>query len=275
MKPYYQDKWVTIYHGDCREVLPKLGGQGDLVNTSPPYNVGMEYDNWNDNLPLDLYLDLTHEWILGAYRSLKAGGRVCINVPNIGNSLNYGGKGTGILPFVPIIHDAMKQAGFTVRECITWVKSFANEIGASETSFCGGNTAWGSWLNPSNPFCRSFSEFIMVGHKIFPCLQHEGKTDLTREEFMLWSRNVWLMPTQTSDKHPAIFPEELPRRAIKFYTYIGDTIIDPFLGIGTTLRVAKNLFRKAIGIDISERYCEIAAKRCSQEVMELTGDSNG
>ena len=181
----------------------------------------------------------------------------------------YGGKGAGILPFVPMVFDAMKSSGFTVRECITWVKSFAKELEASEESFCGGNTAWGSWLSPSNPFCRSFSEFILVAYKISPQLGHKGDTDLTREEFILWSRNVWLMPTDNHAKHPAIFPEELPRRLMKFYTYLDDILLDPFMGIGTSLWVSKKLNRKCIGIEIEEKYCEIAVKRCSQSVMRL------
>jgi len=268
MKPYYQDKWVTIYHGDCREILPTLE-KVDLIITSPPYNVGMEYGAWDDNMEHNKYVAFPREWVSLCYNSVKDGGRVAINIPNIGNSLNYGGKGTGILPFVPLIFDAMRDAYFTVRECITWVKSFAKELEASEESFCGGNTAWGSWLSPSNPFCRSFSEFILVAHKVSPKLQHNGVTDLTREEFMLWSRNVWLMPTDNHQKHPAVFPEELPRRLIKFYTYVGDTILDPFLGSGTTAYCAKKLGRKCIGIEIEEKYCEIAANRCRQEVMEL------
>jgi len=266
MKPYYQDDAVVIYNGDCRDILPQLP-QVDLVLTSPPYNVGMEYGIWNDNMKHKDYLEFTQEWIALCYSVMKVGGRIAVNVPNIGNSLNYGGKGTGIIPFIPMVFDAMRATNLTVRECITWIKSFAKEIAASEHSFCGGNTAWGSWLSPSNPFCRSFSEFILVAHKHMPELQHCGKTDLTREEFMLWSRNVWLMPTDTDIKHPAVFPEQLPHRLIKFYTYIGDLVLDPFLGSGTTAWRAKQLGRKAIGIEIEEKYCEIAARRCSQGVL--------
>lgn len=270
--PYYQDAFVTVYHGDSRDILPQLSGI-DMVVTSPPYNVGVEYDEWDDNMNLDDYTAFTDEWLKLCYDSVKDGGRVAVNIPNIGNAADFMGQGSGIVAFIPMVYSSLIKANFTVRECLTWVKSWADEIEDSHESFCGGNTAWGSWKNPSNPFCRSFSEFILVAHKKYPVLQHKGESDITQQDFMLCSRNVWVMPPVNHKKHPATFPEELPRRLIKFYTFLGDTIMDPFLGIGTTAWVAKKYGRKCIGIEIGEKYCEIAANKCRQVVMEIdTGD---
>jgi site-specific DNA-methyltransferase (adenine-specific) len=142
---------------------------------------------------------------------------------------------------------------FNFRECITWVKSYAEN---DENVFCGNNTSWGSWKSPSNPFCRSFSEFIIIAHKQLPKIQHEGISDITKEEFIRFTKNVWFMPTDKSKEHPAIFAEELPYRLIKLYTYIGDTVLDCFAGNGTTPLVCEKLNRKWISIELSKKYCQ-------------------
>lgn len=264
-KPYYSNSGIEIYLGDCREVIPRLPqhGQVKLIVTSPPYNVGVEYGTWNDNLPQDEYWQFTREWLSASYNALRPSGRICVNVPNLGNS--FESKSGGIIPFAPRMIDALVDCGFTVREWITWVKSTSNNLNEVESSFCGNNCAWGSWLSPSNPFCRSFSEFILIAHKGSPALEWTGETDLTKRNFLLWSRNIWLMPTATHPKHPAPFPSELPKRVMQMYSYIGDLILDPFCGVGTTLKEAMRLRRPAVGIEISERYAEIAAQNCMQE----------
>ena len=246
-----------IYQGDTLKVLKTFpDGCVDLIVTSPPYNVGIKYDVWNDNLSEKEYYDFTYEWMKLSKRVLKPGGRICINIPIMGNNPNlfYQLKKQLSLPkYLEII-----SAFFDVRECITWIKSYAEY---DENVFCGNNTAWGSWLSPSNPFCRSFSEFILVAHKEYPKLQHKGETDLTKDEFLRWTKNVWFFPSENKRRHPAPFPEELPRRCIKLYSWIGDTVLDLFMGQGTTGVVCKKIKRNFIGIDISKEYCRIAQKR--------------
>ena len=135
-----------------------------------------------------------------------------------------------------------------------------------ENVFCGGNTAWGSWKSPSNPFCRSFSEFIVVAYKDIPELQHEGKTDLSKEDFLKFTKNVWFLPSEANrNGHPAPFPYELPYRCIKLYSYIDDLIFDPFVGSGTTCLVARDLHRNYIGCDKSKKYSNVANGRIAQE----------
>ncbi len=95
-------------------------------------------------------------------------------------------------------------------------------------------------------------------------LQWKGETDLTKEEFIKWAFALWEFPSETRMKefgHPAMFPEELPKRCIKMNTYVGDIVLDPFAGAGTTCLVAEKLNRKWIGIEISPNYCEITKKR--------------
>jgi DNA modification methylase len=136
------------------------------------------------------------------------------------------------------------------------------------------STAWGSWCSPQNPILRATSEPIWVFDKgTRQHLPRDGATsDLTRAEFMTWTRNTWFITAVHADRsigHPAMFPLELPRRVIRLYSFVGDTILDPFCGSGTTLRAAKNLGRIGLGVEQSERYCRLAAGRCAQAILPL------
>lgn len=249
-----------ILCGDCIDVIKSIPDDLiDLIVTSPPYNVGINYDKWDDNQPESEYWKFVNKWIRESARILKDGGRICINIPVMGNNPLMK-KSNEYLFHLPQYLEIIKSH-LNLRECITWIKSWAEY---DENVFCGGNTAWGSWLSPSNPFCRSFSEFIIVAHKNNPKIQHDGETDLTKEEFLRWTKNVWFFPSESNRNHPAPFPEELPKRCIKVYSYINDLILDPFVGKGTTCIVAKDLNRKYIGIDISEAYCKMSRQRLSQ-----------
>ena len=246
-----------IYQGDCLIKLKELpSGSVDLVVTSPPYNVGIDYDNYNDNLSEKDYWDFTSKWLDETYRVLKIGGRICINIPVMGNDPLLK-KSNTYLFYLPKYLELIK-AKFLLRECITWIKSYAEY---NENVFCGGNTAWGSWLSPSNPYCRSFSEFIIVANKENAALQHSGETDLTKEEFLKWTKNVWFFPSEQNRAHPSPFPPELPKRCIKLYSYITDLVLDPFCGSGTTCYMAKLLKRRYIGIEQSQKYYEQATER--------------
>lgn len=247
---------LTLIQGDCLKVLPTLEDKSvDLIVTSPPYNVGKDYGIYKDNLEFSDYYKFTEKWIKECFRVNKIGGRICINIPLVAN-VNFK-KGEQLETFIDKFIPILNKVGYTLRETIIWLKA----IDDSGDTFCGNNTAWGSWLSPSNPYCRSFSEFILVAHKKEAKLQHKGKSDLTREEFLKFSKNVWVMRAETKNIHIAQFPEELPYRCIKFYSFIGDTVLDLFLGSGTTMKVARDLGRNCIGIEINPEYIKICKKR--------------
>ena len=250
---YFKTDNGILYCGDCNEILPLLEKESiDLVVTSPPYNVAINYDNYNDNILEEEYFKFTKGWIDGLKDIVKVGGRLGINIPIIGNSIKISKSEKYVFYLDKYINIIEKN--YTLREIITWIKSHSDK---DENGSCAElGSAWGSWKSPSNPFCRSMSEFIIIAHKELPKIQHSGETDLTKEEFTAWARNVWFMPTQKSKEHPAVFNEQLPYRLIKFYTYIGDTILDPFMGSGTTALVAEKLKRKWIGVEQSPKYCQ-------------------
>ncbi len=251
----------TIFHGDARDMKEIKTSSVNLVVTSPPYNVGIEYDgDWDDNMHPDAYADFTHDWLKECYRVMAHSARIAINIPIMGNSPRRA-KGEGLVPMLPLFVQHLTDNKFTVREIITWVKTHADDPADIEQNFCGCATQWGSWLSPSNPNCRSFSEHIIIAHKGAPKLAWEGQSDLTKEEFLAWTRNVWLMPTAADARHPAPFNVELPRRCIKLYSYVGDTVLDPFMGSGTTALAAKMTQRQYVGYEQSENYITLANNR--------------
>jgi len=250
MKPYYQDKYVQIYHGDCRDILPSLP-KVDLVITSPPYNCGNAYENSNDAKEWGCYWAEQEQLIGFLYGKLVSGGRICWNA-----QLNVRRKGdvrVNLLQHYKNIFDKL----FIDMGDILWLEDTRTK-----------KTAWGSWCSPSSPYLQTPAEFICVYAKDIAKMNGEG-IDITPKEFMSWVGGMWRFNGVSNTNHPAPFPNNIPIRCMKLFGYKSNLILDPFLGSGTTCYCAKKLNRRSIGIEIEEKYCEIAANRCRQEVMEL------
>jgi site-specific DNA-methyltransferase (adenine-specific) len=168
------------------------------------------------------------------------------------------------------IEEAAESAGFLpLRERITWIK------GDSPDGVATSSTAWGSWRSPANPVLRATAEPVWIfdkgTHRRTPSTEN-GPPDLTAAEYKAWTRNSWHISPAHADQsldHPAIFPLELPRRLIKLYSFPGDIVLDPFMGSGTTLQAARLVGRTGRGVDISEKYCRLAAGRVSQQLLPL------
>lgn len=247
---------LSLYQGDCLKVFPTIPDESiDLIVTSSPYNVGIDYGVYKDNMSFQEYYSWVKQWLEECYRVNKVGGRICLNIPLCANTQVK--KGEHLETFIDKFLILMSEVGYSNRETIVWLKAHSGDV----EKFCGNNTAWGSWMSPSNPYCRSFTEFILVAHKVAPKIQHEGKSDLTKAEFLKFSRNYWVMPTEASVNHPAPYPEELPYRCMKLYSYVGDTVLDPFLGSGTTMKVARQLKRNCIGFEIDPTSIKLCKQR--------------
>lgn len=215
-----------------------------LMITSPPYNVGKEYDN---DLTLDEYLELLEKVFRETYYILEPGGRACINVANLGRK-----------PYIPLssyIISLMNKIGFLMRGEIIWMKA----KGAS------GSCAWGSYKMASNPALRDVHEYILVFSKGRFDRARKGESTISKDAFLRDTLSIWEMRPESAKRvgHPAPFPEELPERLINLYSYKGDLILDPFMGSGTTCVAAQKNGRDYIGFDINEDYCIIAHKRLS------------
>ena len=217
-----------------------------LVVTSPPYNVDKGYEAYDDNRSLSDYLDLLDGVWRECWRVLAPGGRMAINVAN-----------TDRRPYVPLnahITGRMLRLGFLMRGEIIWDKG--PSVGVS--------TAWGSFARASNPVLRDVHEYIMVFSKESFALPSNGRrSGISNADFVEWTKSVWHFPTENAKRlgHPAPFPEELPRRPILLYTDIGDVVLDPFMGSGSTAVAARKLQRRYIGYDLSEGYCQMARQR--------------
>ncbi|MFA5804597.1 MAG: site-specific DNA-methyltransferase [Melioribacteraceae bacterium] len=217
-----------------------------LMITSPPYNVTKEYD---EDLSLEEYKDLLYRVWKETYRVLVPGGRVCINIANLGRK-----------PYIPLhsyIIEQMAALGFLMRGEIIWNKA----------SSASPSTAWGSWLSAANPVLRDIHEYILIFSKGSYSLQSKGKkSDMTKEEFLEWTKSVWTFSAVSAKKigHPAPFPEELPRRLIKLFSFKGDIILDPFVGSGTSCLSALKNDRHYIGYDVNKKYVTLAENRIAQ-----------
>ncbi|MEM1690477.1 MAG: site-specific DNA-methyltransferase [Thermofilaceae archaeon] len=234
-----------IVPGDARDVLKRLPDNCvHLMVTSPPYNVGKEYD---EDLTLGEYLDFIEEVMREVYRVLVWGGRICFNVANLGRK-----------PYIPLhayIIQRLEEIGFLLRGEVIWDKGDA---------VSGSSTAWGSWCSATNPLLRDQHEYIIVASKGDFRRNKGCKEDtITKEEFLEFTRSIWRFPPESAKRvgHPAPFPEELPYRCIQLYTFRGDVVLDPFAGSGTTCAVAAKLGRHFICIDIVEEYVKIADER--------------
>lgn len=259
-----------VHCSECIEFMEKIPDSSiHMIITSPPYNAGKDYKIWNDKLPYDEYFDFVRKWIKESYRILTEDGRIAINIPLTANNPALL-KRCGLLVFLPQYYQILQEAGFTIREIIVWIKSNEfNDASKFEMNFCGSNTAWGSWLSASAPYLRSFSEFIIVASKGDWKLKRDGKSDISKEDFMRFTRNVWSFSSSMNKNHPAVFPEELPYRLIKLFTYVNDIILDPFSGTGTTSIVAKKLKRRYIGIELNPEYVSLSQKELEKKAEPL------
>ena len=231
-----------IYNMDCIEGLKLLDDNSiDLVVTSPPYNVGIDYDSYNDNLPWDEYIGWCKKWLKECYRVLKDDGRICIN-----HYINYD-NGEGVCRF-PLFdfRDVMSGLGFTCHKLCIWEDKTRSK-----------NTAWGSWLSASAPNILTPYEGILIAYKKQWKKMNSGNSTIDKDLFMEGVSGVWNLGT-TRGKTKACFPESLPNMCIQLLTYEGDIVLDPFMGSGTTAVVAKRTGRNFIGFELSSNYCEIA-----------------
>lgn len=214
-----------------------------LAFTSPPYNVGKDYD---DDMGLDEYLELIEKAGREVYRVLRPGGRYVINIANLGRK-----------PYIPLhsfFYDVHLRIGFLSMGEIIWVKAEG----------AGGNCAWGSWRNAKAPRLRDVHEYLLVFAKQSFDRPDSGESNISSTEFMDATLSVWNnIPTESAKNvnHPAPFSIQLAERVIKLYSYVGDIVLDPFVGSGSTCVAANENERHYVGFDISPEYCEIARRR--------------
>ena len=242
----YENKIICA---DSAEVLSKLPDNCiDIIFTSPPYNFGMDYDEYNDTLKWEHYYETLFKIFRECIRVLKWGGRFVINIQ------------PSYPQYIPTHHII---SNFFIENNMIW----RGEIVWDKQHFNCRVSAFGSWKSPSAPALKYPFEFVEVYCK--GCLKKQGDSanaDITADEFKTWVNAKWAIPPERRMKefgHPAMFPEELAERVLKLFSFKHDVVLDPFSGAGTTAVVAKKTGRKYIGIDISDEYCKTAERRLS------------
>jgi modification methylase len=256
-----------IFQADARDMAQIPDNSIALVVTSPPYFAGKDYETAIDDqgVPgsyLD-YLDLLAAVFAECRRVLEPGGRMCVNVANLGRK-PYRSLSSDI---IAILQDDL---GFLLRGEVIWLKA----EGAS------GSCAWGSYMSATNPVLRDTTERIVIASKgrFERALSQRSKRkrqelglphddDISTEEFMEATLDVWRIRPESAKRvgHPAPFPVALPDRCIKLFTYKGDVVLDPFMGSGSTAVAAVRSGRHYLGYELDDEYVKLARERIAAE----------
>ncbi|MCL4458145.1 MAG: thermonuclease family protein [Nitrospirae bacterium] len=243
----------TIILGDSRNMSELKDESLHLVITSPPYWQLKDYGNGNQIGFNDSYEDYINNLNLvwkECYRVLHNGCRLCVNIGDqFARSVYYGRY--KIIPIREEIIRFCETIGFDYMGAIIWQK-------VTTCNTTGGATIMGSFPYPRNGIIKLDYEFILIFKKLGdpPKVSRDikEKSKLTTEEWNEYFYGHWNFPGERQDKHLAMFPEELPKRLIKMFSFVGDTVLDPFLGSGTTCLAAKNLNRNSIGYEINKDF---------------------
>jgi len=267
-----EDYVGKVINGDCIEVMAKMPESSvDLIVTSPPYGVGIEYDSFNDDIEFEQYKLFSASWLREAYRVLKDDGRIAMNIPYEINRQDKGGR----ILMVSELWQVMKSIGY----------KFYGIVDLEEDSpHRSKTTAWGSWMSPSAPYIYNPKECVLLAYKkthikkikgepewvgeVMDIEQQDGTTkkktvyqDEHKKEFMELVYGQWDYFADTKQMTKATFSMDIPMKAIKILTYRDDIVLDPFTGSGTSLCAAEIGGRRWIGIELSENYSKVARER--------------
>jgi len=260
-------------HGDARAMEGLADGSVALVVTSPPYFAGKTYEEEleREGVPASYleYLELLTDVFAECVRVLEPGGRIAVNVANLGRK-----------PYRSLSADVIRilqdRLGLLLRGELVWQKG----EGAS------GSCAWGSFRGAANPVLRDITERVVVASKgrfdrarSVKRRRAEGlpsESTLMTEEFMALTLDVWEIPPESARRvgHPAPFPVELPEQLIRLYTFEDDLVLDPFMGSGSALVAAARLGRRYVGYDTDGEYVDIARRRVAEALADEGADDD-
>jgi len=262
--------WGRIINGDSREMKEVSDSCIDVIITSPPYWNIKDYgskDQIGYNQTVNEYFDDLHKVFSECYRVLKPGRRMCINIGDqFARAADYGRY--KVIPLHAEVIVRCEQIGFDYMGSIIWQKK-------TTMNTTGGATVMGSYPYPPNGMIEIDYEFILIfkkpGKPDKVPKEIKEKSKLTKEEWKEYFSGHWKISGVRQKEHQAMFPEEVPRRLVKMYSYINETVLDPFLGSGTTAKVALELQRNFIGYEINSEFIPIIQNKVSKS---LFGQNN-
>jgi site-specific DNA-methyltransferase (adenine-specific) len=250
-----------IYNEECiKGMQERLPDESiDCCITSPPYNVGIDYDNWDDKKSWEEYRKFMFDWLKEVYRVLKKDGRIALNIPYEINIMERGGR----IFLVSEYWKVMQEIGFKFAGIVD-----LQEIQPHRVKL----TAWGSWLSASAPYIYNPKECLIIAYKEDWKKAKVGKsyfTDNNKKEFQNLVYGMWKYQAETKGLTDANFSYDIPLQALKILTYEKDLVLDCFMGSGTTAECCIRLNRKYIGFEISKKYCDIMKCRTTQQRLNL------
>lgn len=250
----------TIINGDSRQMSELKDESVHLIVTSPPYWQLKDYGTENQigfNNDYETYINQLNLTWQECFRVLHKGCRLCINIGDqFARSVYYGRY--KIIPIHSEIIKFCEIAGFDFMGSIIWQK-------ATTMNTTGGASIMGSYPHPRNGIVKLDFEYILLfkkqGDAPKPTKEQKADSEMSNEEWNTFFNGHWYFAGAKQDKHLAMFPEELPYRLIKMFSFPGEIVLDPFLGSGTTSIVAKKLYRNSIGYEINPDFIPIIENR--------------
>jgi modification methylase len=252
-----------IHEGDARDLSVVETESVHLVCTSPPYGSLKEYPDRTGqlgNLPVydDFLAELDKVW-RECLRILVPGGRVACVVGDVCISRRRGGRHY-VLPLSSDIQVRARQLGFDNLTPIRWMKVANMKLEASKSGRYLGKP------NLPNGIVKNDIEHILFlrkpGGYRKPTQMQEARSRIETDDYVRYFAPIWTdVPGQVRSGHPAPYPLEIPRRLIKMFSFVGDTVVDPFGGTGSTTLAALELGRNSVSVEIDPGYVELASRR--------------
>lgn len=243
----------TYISGDCRQMSLTENESVDLIVTSPPYWQLKDYGHSNQigfNQSYEEYVDSLNLVWMECFRVLRSGCRLCINIGDQFARAAYYGR-YKVVPIHSEIIRFCETIGFDYMGSIIWQKPTTMHT-------TGGGIVMGSYPYPHSGIVKMDYENILLFKKPGKCKAPlsdiKNLSKLTDEEWNTFFTSHWNFPGDRQDKHIAVFPEELPRRLIRMFSFCGDTVLDPFMGSGTTALAALRNDRNAVGYEINHDF---------------------
>lgn len=262
------EKFGELNIGDCRDCLAELDDESIRLSVfSPPYNIGKDYDEYDDKIPQKDWKELMEDVFKQLYRIIKFDGKVIVNVGKSFAESDVEGR-FHFYPLASWVKQIVREAGFDMWDEYLWDKrGFASR---------GGGALMGSYPYPTNFMASQRHEHVLVFRKWEPNVEDKRSlppqgtpkrelSALTKDRWRELTQSLWEIEPVTQSHfeidHGAVYPVELPRRVIQLYSFYGDTVLDPFVGAGTTAVAAKECGREYVGFDVDEDYINHAKKR--------------